>query len=380
MARKVEGVGGGSLLGKVLAGRPELMFQQTMRYKNLARLMIAALLLMMVAACDNKDDKETKVEPTEVPTVSIKVQFITLQMQLAGVYGALHEGYFDDEKLDVELLVSENVDNAETLFNINRVVAGEAQFGLTSADHILYAHERGLDVVAIMTIYQQDPTAVISLTAKNITRPEDLIGKKIMIFNRATSMTLFLNTVGIDPSELTIVEPPDGNINVGVANFITGQVDAMVATGTDASAQMTAIGIEHNIFFLNEYGVQMYPNVIFTTRQMIEENPEVVQRFINAFLRGTEYALQQPETVATWFVENYGQSLREDQQESQDEAMLAIIPLMQTSGSPAGTMKADVWKYIDDGMVSAGLLDESVDPETVYTSQFVDAYYANQAD
>lgn len=341
-------------------------------------LCLMGLLALTAVGCKKEKASSQENSSIEIEPATVRAQFVSPQMTLAGVFGALQQGYFDEQQLTVEMMFSNIVETAETLDVIDRVTSGEADFGLTSGDNLLQARQRGDDVVALMAIYQRDPTAVITLANKNITQPEDLVGKKLLVFSRSISLSLFLAAVGIDPSDVTIVDPPEGNINAGLGLFLTGQVDGMVATGTDASVQMTAIGIEHNLLFFNDYGVQMYPNVIFTTRTMIENQPDVVQRFVNALLDGLHYAISQPQAIATWFIENYADQLRPDQLESQDEVMLAIIPLLQSPDTKAGTMSAAVWEYVANGMADAGLIQDTVGYSQAFTTQFVDAYYAQQ--
>lgn len=346
-------------------------------FKLFTILCLVALLVLTVAGCKKENDKKQSITVNTVEPAAVKLQLVAPQMNLAGIYAAIQQGYFEDQNLTVETLFSNIVESAESLGVIDRVTSGEAEFGVTSGDNLLLARQRGDDVVALMTIYQRDPTAIISLVDKNITRPEDLIGKKLLVFNRSISWSLFLAAVGIDPDDMTVVEPPD-NINAGAVLFLTGQVDGMVVPGTDTSIQMDVIGIEHNLLFFNDYGVQMYPNVIFTTRSMIENQPDVVQRFVNALLDGLHYAISQPQEIATWFIENYADQLRPDQLESQDEVMLAIIPLIQSPDTQAGMMSADVWEYVANGMANAGLIQDMVGYSQAFTTQFVDAYYSQQ--
>lgn len=337
------------------------------------RILLVVIALVVAATGCKKDASDS---PDSSPTpASVKFQVVTAQIQLAGLLGALSQDYFQDENITAELLFSEDGESADPLDVISQVENGEAEFGLTPAENLLVARERGDDVVALMSIYQRDPTAIVSLPYKNITTPADLRGKTLLVFSRSTSLTLFLNAVGLDPSEVTTVEPPNGDVNAGIASFLSGQVDGIVATGTDAAAQMQVIGIQPNLIFFNEYGIEMYPNVVFTTQRMINEHPDVVQRCVNAILRGLQYAVEQPEALATWFVEHYGDQLSSAQLNSQDEAMVAIIPLIQSSTSKPGMMNAAVWDTIVIQLSSIGIIQNSLSAANAYTLRFVEAYY-----
>ena len=61
------------------------------------------------------------------------------------------------------------------------VAAGEVPFAFGSGEQVLLAREQGLDVVYVMTWYQQYPVSIIALSDSNINTPQDLIGKSVGI-------------------------------------------------------------------------------------------------------------------------------------------------------------------------------------------------------
>lgn len=145
----------------------------------------------------------------------------------------------------------------------------------------------------------------------------------------------------------------------------------MVFSIEGAAGMWRPAGLGSSRIAFYDYGVQSYANVIFTSGQLVQENPAVVQRFVNAVLRGLQYVVERPAEVAAWFVEHYGEELHPLQVDVQDEAVLAIIPLIQTATSKPGMMSAETWDYLDTNMVELGLLDASVNVEAMYTMQIL---------
>lgn len=330
-----------------------------------------ALVLVVCAACSGGDSSEPS-KPTATPAPANVTVLLGLipQVQYVGIHVAEGKGYYQNENLTVDLLYSELGSDVAAAIG-----AGQAQFGLTSASEVLSARGQGSPLVAVMTLYQRDPRAVISLKAKGITKPSDLVGKKILLWNEDPTFGLFAHAVGIDPAQVTLVYPEGDEILQAVAPFLTGEVDAMMAPGTEVLVQLTALGIETNMIFFDDYGVLNYQNVLVTTEQMIQEQPDVVQRLVRATLHGLEYTLDDPQAAADWFVEAYHDQLLPQQIASQDETLLALLPLIRPVGSRPGMMEAGTWQSVHDGLVEVGLLDPSVDPATAYTLQFVEAYY-----
>ena len=64
---------------------------------------------------------------------------------------------------------------------ISEVAAGKADFGLTGDYTLVQARADGKPVVAIASVLQRNPTAIISLGKSNIRKPQDLIGKKVAV-------------------------------------------------------------------------------------------------------------------------------------------------------------------------------------------------------
>ncbi len=336
-----------------------------------ATLPLILLLALVLTACDNADDKP---EATQGPPAPVTFITVTPQIYEAGYFGAVSQGYFDKENLLPSIVFTDSTLEQADSDVLAQVLAGNGQFGLVGADRILQARQQGQPLVAVASIYQRDPTAILALKNKGITKPEDLLGKKVLVWTYETIFRLFAATIDLDMNQITLVSPPEGSIAAGTTMFVTGQVDAMIANGTDAIVQLAGAGIEVDTIFLNEYGVANYPNVIFTTETMIQEQPDVVQRFVNAFVRGMQYAVRNPEEMGAWFVENYGDQLPVQQRDSQDETMQAIIPLIAPPDSQPGVMDDATWQFIHDAMVEVGLL-EPLDVSQAFTRKFVDAYY-----
>lgn len=337
-------------------------------------LMIIVSLVPVLTACAKSDEKPDPA-PTTVAPASVKLQIFYPQIQYAGLYAAESQGYFPEEQLMVVVEPLTDIDGSVFDQMIADVAAGEAQFGIAPLDNLLTAHQQGVEVVGLMTFFQVDPNAVVALKAEGITRPEDLVGKEILFFTPQTIWDLFLHINHLDPNDITIVTPPDGGVNESATAFLTGQVDAMVGPAPDIVHALTAFGLEHDALLFYDYGLRSYPNVVFTTRQFIEEHPDVVQHFVNALLRGLHYAVEQPKATAEWFVEHYGEFLRPEQLALQDETMAAIVPLINIGTSEIGMMEAEVWQQVYEGMVELGLLDISTTLGDAYTLEFLNAYY-----
>ncbi|GIK67616.1 MAG: riboflavin-binding protein RibY [Chloroflexota bacterium] len=345
-----------------------------MSYSKMLRASLMVMLVMLtVAACTNADDTEPKATPTPI---AVKLFTVVPQVYLAGYMGADQENYFEQENLSSEILFTHSALELDFSEVLAKVAAGEGQFGIASADSILVAREQGLPIVALASIYQEDPTSIISLASKNIAQPADLEGKEFVVWSFERPLRLFAHVAGLDMEQVGVVYPPQGSTAQGSTMFITGEVDGMVVDWTATAVQATAGGVVFDVLTFSDFGFVGYPCLLFTTEEMIQNQPDVVQHFVNAFVRGMQYAVQHPDEMLTWFVENYNDDLFPQQRVTDPKVMEAIAPFIAPPDSQPGVMDEGTWQTIHDTMVEAGMLT-TTDVRHAYTRLFVNAYYKN---
>lgn len=349
------------------------MYPSTRLFRFVSYVIAITLFVGLATACEKEE--ASKPEPEKQP-VTVTLYLAAPQIEYAGIYAAISQGYFEDEKLNVELVFSVTADQAVSNSDpIDALERGDIAFVDGTAETLLRRRQRGLDFVAVLTQYQRDSRSIISIPSKQIESPQDLAGKRLLILpGNATITSVFFQAAGVNPDEITLVDAEGQGIDWVVTQLITGAVDALVFS-IEVAAQMDAAGLGSKWIAFYDYGVQSYANVLCTSRQMITQHPDVVQRFVNAVLRGLQHVIDRPEEVAAWFVENYGDQLHPLQLDVQDEAILAIIPLIQTATSKPGMMSPDAWEYLNQTMVEAGLLEPGLTTADTYTLKFLDAYY-----
>ncbi len=351
------------------------MSRSTLQRQSVRLCVVLCAGLMLAACGQGDDDKPSTNAPTLAPPTSITYLAVSPAMSYAGIYAAQTQGYFDDEQLVLQTLYTDEDETLRGQDMVDLVVGGQADFAFAGADRLLTARQAGQPVVAIMAISQRDPSAVLSLSESGIERPDDLIGKKIMAWNSESIFRLFAAQVGLDISQLTLVPAGDVDLRGGISMFLTGQVDAVVANAVEVEPPLRALGLEYNVLYFYEYGVAMYPNLIFTTETMLRDHPATVQHFVNAVLRGTQYAIENPDTLAEWFGETYAKQLGTGRAASQVEVMRGLVPLINPPDSNIGMMTDATWQFVYDAMVEAELLP-AFEYRQAYTLQFLNAYYA----
>lgn len=324
--------------------------------KTLRFDVLLVLLTLIITAC------APAATPAPPPT-PITVQFAwTHQSIFAGFYAADQQGFYAAEGLPVTF-----VEGGANVDSMTSVLDGTAQFGVTGADQVLLARSEGRPVRALATIYRRSPVVYISLADSGITRPQDFAGKTIRVTpNLIVSLHAMTTRVGIPPDQYTEVTLPSD-----VAAFATGEVPVWgcFIDGLAVSAQRA--GVEINIIYPDDYGIHFYGYTIFTTDDLIAQNPDLVRRFLRATLQGWDYIIQNPEQDGE-LVAVYNPKA---DVALENMRMNIMLPLVNTGEDYIGWMKPEVWVEMEAALREQGVLTKPLDVTEVYTLQFLQEIY-----
>ena len=215
------------------------------------------------------------------------------QFQFAGYYAAQQKGFFKEAGLDVVLLEG----NSQTP-PVKTVLEGNADFGVTGSD-ILNYHIDKKPVVVLSVIFQHSPYVFITLDKSNINSATDLAGKTIMASRDQGWLllrALFIRE-GIPLSKINIV-PHTWNKQ----DLVNGKVDAITAYSTVEPHLIRKMGYEVKLIRPIDYGIDFYGDVLFTTSSVANKEPEKVEKFNQACLKGWAYAMSHTSEMADYIL------------------------------------------------------------------------------
>lgn len=241
-------------------------------------------ILLFVTACGNSSnvsgtnkssDKLTKVRVTE-PVRGV-------------LWGPVHVanelGYFKEEGLDVELIT------LKTDTPTAPVLAGEADFGLFGPEMILRLNEQGQGVKLLLSTTHKYPYSLLS--SSDITEVSQLKGKSVNGADSGSSPRQFVRAAianaGLDPdNDVTYTNLPNSGL---IAAIEKGDIKATYASpearqklldnGANLLEDIYDKEVHKAILGSDKY--EMY--ITFTTDKFIKENPEVVQKYVNAIYK-----------------------------------------------------------------------------------------------
>jgi NitT/TauT family transport system substrate-binding protein len=236
----------------------------------------------------------------ELKPIRLQLQWFP-QAQFAGYFAAKDKGYYAEEGVDVTILPG-----AVEIVPATVVAGGQAEFGISWVPRMLAPRESGADGVVIAQVFQRSPTLQVSFKDRNITKPEDLKGKKVGSWGFGNEAELYagLRKAGIDPdnpSDVSIVAQ-----QFDMVAFAAGEIDAAQAMIYNEYAQVLetknpATGELYkpedlNVISWEEYGTSMLQDAIFASEAWLKEsgNEDIAVKFLKASFKGWIFCRDNP--------------------------------------------------------------------------------------
>lgn len=228
----------------------------------------------------------------EHSNVKIKLKWLH-QFQFAGYYAAHIKGYYKEAGLNVEII--EGTSNSAP---IQYVLKDSAEYGISASD-LIESRATGKPIVLLAAIFQHSPYVIISQKDKNISKPQDLIGKKLMSSNEQGYIQLkaMLQKNGIDISKVNIINHTWQNKDI-----TNGYADAMTGYISVEPYQLNKKGVELNLIRPMNYGIDFYGDLLFTTENEVNNHPERARAIRDATIKGWEYAMSHAEEISNYIL------------------------------------------------------------------------------
>lgn len=302
----------------------------------------------------------TSADPIASPTkVVVRLKWVH-QAQFAGFYAAEQKGFYRKAGLEVDVRPG-GVDFPA----IQMVASGSEDFGVTGADQILLARDKGVPVVAVATIYRQTPFVLFALKKSGISSMKDLAGKTVGVKlggNEELTYRAMVRSAGLRGERAHEIP-----VKFDISPFLAGKVDVWPGYVINEVIAAQEKGADVNIIRPSDYNINFYADTIFTRESVIEKNPELVKRFVRATMTGWQYAVEHPDEAAAFGLKHSPQLALGHE----TSMMRASIPLLRPTQQPLGKMELEEWRSLDDQLVALGLLKTKADIYKAFTNRFV---------
>lgn len=280
-------------------------------------------------------------------------------------YWALKKGYYRDEGLDVDIKPG-----AGSQQTINLVAGEHDDVGI--ADYSLMATSigKGMKVKAIFAMVQNHAWAIFSHVDKPIRKPEDLLGKSVvMVVDHKPMIDLLMKLNGVDPTavQLRLVNPPTrGTV------FAQRAADGILAIAISSGSSLG--GGETTSMALGDYGVNLLGQGIIASDAFLEKRPDVARRFIKATSRAfretiLENNIDEANLIAVQMSATTGKQVEASREEWKNT--IPKLSSMNAPGKPVGWMSEMDWRDTMKTLRDTGRVNTDIDMSQLYTNDFI---------
>ncbi|MBB6453218.1 ABC-type nitrate/sulfonate/bicarbonate transport system substrate-binding protein [Salirhabdus euzebyi] len=326
------------------------------------KLFFVFMTLLLLTACAGEDEKETNSDSkTELEEINVVLDW-TPNTNHTGLYVAKAKGYFEEEGLDVEIIMPGEV-GADQM-----IATGKADFGVSYQESITAARVQEVPIVSIAAVIQHNTSGFAAPVAKNITSPKDFEGKIYGGWGSPVEKAVISTIMKQDNADVEKLEI----VNMGDTDFFTAtERDIDFAwiyygwTGVEAELRNQPI----DIVYLTDYSEKLdyYTPVLATNETMIAENPETIRKFLRAVAKGYQVAIDSPEEAADILIE----AVPDLDPELVKASQAWLAPKYQDDAERWGEQKLEVWENYASWMYEHDLLEGQLDSEKAFTNEFL---------
>ena len=253
------------------------------------RLLPVLALVLLLAGCGAKSDTTTAGSGDAEPFTVMLDWFPNADH--AGLYAAQASGEYRRAGLDVKFVTP-----PDAATPLKLAEAGRVDLAVSYEPDVMLARDQGADVVAVGALVQKPLTALMSVGAKGVTRPQQLAGKTVGtagIPYQSAYLKTILGRAGVDPASVK-------EVNVGfklVQAMLSGKVDATIGAFWNVEGvQLQQAGRKPRIERIEDLGVPTYDELVFAARRTSLDTAGAsrVRRFLQATARGYQLVRRDP--------------------------------------------------------------------------------------
>ncbi|ETR67694.1 MAG: sulfonate/nitrate/taurine transport system substrate-binding protein [Candidatus Magnetoglobus multicellularis str. Araruama] len=238
---------------------------------------------------------------------------------------------------------------------------GRAQFGVATGDQVIRALEKGSPLCVLAQLFQKSPMCWMYKKDKiNIQSLQDLKGKTIGITfgnEDETMMHAILQKAGLKSNDVNFY-----SVRYDYTPFYTGKVDLWPvyrnSNGVFIQEKLKSANVAIAFFSPHEYGIQFVGNSIVTSQNLATQNPELIQKFGKAILKGWQSALAHQNLKQTVdIIQTFDEATDRELIEKQ---LIISRLLMQTASKPLGYIDQSAWQQTEQFLLKQKIIQKPV--------------------
>ncbi|RAX37485.1 ABC transporter substrate-binding protein [Rhizobium tropici] len=288
------------------------------------------------------------------------------QAEHGGFYQAIADGTYKKYGLDVTI-----VQGGPNAANSALLISGKLNFYMGGPQQEIDAVKQGIPIVDVAAIFQKDPQVLIAHPDAGVEKFEDLAKLPTLFLSKDGYITYFewmkANFPGFKDEQF---KP----YNFSPAPFLADKQSAQQGYVTSEPYEIEKqAGWKPKVFLIADAGYSPYSTMITAQKALVDKNPDLVQRFVNASIEG-------------WYNYLYGDNkaanelIKKDNPDMTDGQIAYSIAKMKDYGivesgdaldKGIGCLTEAHYKKFFDEMVQIKIFDADIDYKKAFDTQFV---------
>ncbi|MNK98177.1 NMT1/THI5 like protein [compost metagenome] len=320
--------------------------------------------------------KAAIVAALAISTVSIatpaysldKVRFGTdwlAEADHGGFYQAVADGTYAKYGLDVE--IQQGGPGAQ---NRALLLTGKLDFYLGTQQEQLVGIEQGIPLVDVAAFYQKNAQVILAHSDSGVEKFEDLAKLETIFMTQGGFGAYFewmkANFGGFRDEQYR-------TYNFSPAQFLADKNSAQQGLITAEPYEIQKqTGVEPKIFLLADSGYKPYATMITVQQNLIDTNPDLVQRFVDASIEGWYNYLYGDNAAANALIKTTNPEMTDGQIEYAIDKMkqYGIVDSGDALDKGIGCMTAERYKQLADELVKVKLLKADTDYTKAFDTRF----------
>ncbi len=244
-------------------------------------LVIIGIGLIIYFINDNKETKD------EEKLTTIKLAEVTHSVFYAPLYVAIENGYFEDEGIDLEVILTPGADKVSAA-----VLSNTVDIGFAGTESAVYVYAGGEDdyLVTFAGLTKRDGQFILSRDCDKEFKLEDLYGEEILVGREGGMPALnFLNAMdnsNIDTSKININYAVDF---AALSGTFIGGVGKYVNLFEPTATSVVETGVGCIVESIGKLSGEVPYTAFYARKSFLNNNKELLKGFTRAINKGLKY-------------------------------------------------------------------------------------------
>lgn len=332
----------------------------------LQRVALVLVALVLLTACGGIAADESAPPAAEEALRPVTVAFAFIpNIQFAPFYVADSKGYYADAGLAVTFDYNYETDV------VQRVASwpdSEVHFAHGSGLSVMLARQQGLPVRTVMTQYQQFPVVFFSKSVHELSEPQDLRDKSIGIPGRFGAsyyaLQALLYASDMQESALDVQEVGFNQLQL----VLEDNIDVASGYAMNEPIKLKEEGWQVNVLRVADY-FPLASDGIITSEALLTSDPDLVQSFVQATLRGMRDTLESPDAAFEISLP-YIPEIDPNNADFERTVLQESLPYWQSE--PLGYTDPNTWRQSHTFLLDLDLLSAPLELNEAYTNDFIE--------